>query len=59
VEVDGVLAGDHLVLPRAAGALLLLRHPSLSLLLLRLLAAAAAAGKAGRKEGRKEPSTRI
>jgi hypothetical protein len=26
VEVDGVLAGDHLVLPGAAGALLLLRH---------------------------------
>ena len=26
VEVDGVLAGDHLVLPGTAGALLLLRH---------------------------------
>ena len=46
MEVDGVLAGHHLVLPRAAGALLLLRHPSLSLLLLRLLAAAAAAAAA-------------
>jgi hypothetical protein len=26
VEVDGVLAGDHLVLPGPARALLLLRH---------------------------------
>lgn len=26
VEVYGVLAGDHLILPSAAGALLLLRH---------------------------------
>jgi len=26
VEVDSVLAGDHLVLPGPAGALLLLRH---------------------------------